>query len=144
VASLQGVQRTLSAVLSQAVEDGLLPANPAFRMGRHVRKGDEPRREIHPLSREDADTFLATIETTWPEHYAFFLCALRTGLRLGELLALQWGDLDFTNRFLEVQRNLVSGKLTTPKNTRSSAASTCRRISPRRSSTGSPLRRLRR
>ena len=116
VASLQGVQRTLSAVLSQVVEDGILPANPAFRMGRHVREGDEPRREIHPLTREDAHMFLTTIEQHWPEHYGFFLCALRTGMRLGELLALQWGDLDFKNRFIAVQRNLVSGKLTTPKN----------------------------
>jgi hypothetical protein len=32
-------------------------------MGRHVRKGDEPRREIHPLTREEAHTFLTTIET---------------------------------------------------------------------------------
>jgi integrase len=116
VASLQGVQRTLSAVLSQGVEDGVLTANPAFRMGRHLRQGDERRREIHPLSREDAQTFLSTIEAHWPEHYSFFLCALRTGMRLGELLALQWGDVDFANHFIEVQRNLVSGKLTTPKN----------------------------
>lgn len=116
VSSLQGVQRTLSAVLSQAVEDGFLTANPAFRMGRHVRKGDEPRREIHPLTREEAFVFLDTVEKDWPEHYAFFLCALRTGMRLGELLALQWGDVDLQGRFIEVQRNLVSGKLTTPKN----------------------------
>src|SRR4051812_17890766 len=39
IASLYGIQRTLSAVLSQAVEDGLLPANPAFRMGKHLRNG---------------------------------------------------------------------------------------------------------
>ena len=116
IGSLQGIQRTLSAVLSQAVEDGILPANPAFRMGRHLRKGDEPRREVHPLTWEDADNFLSTIKQHWPDFYAFFLCALRTGLRLGELCALQWGDVDFTNRFIEVQRNLVSGKLTTTKN----------------------------
>jgi integrase len=85
-------------------------------MGRHLRKGDEPRREIHPLTREDAQKFLSSIQLHQPDYYAFFLCGLRTGLRLGELLALQWGDLDFTNRFIEVQRNLVSGKLTTPKN----------------------------
>lgn len=42
VASLQGVQRTLSAVLSQAVDDGLLTGNPAFRMGKYLRRGDEP------------------------------------------------------------------------------------------------------
>ena len=117
VASLQGIQRTLSAVLSQAVEDGILPANPAFRMGRHVRKGDEPRRAINPLTRDQAQTFLKVVETHWPEYYAFFLCALRTGMRLGELLALQWGDIDLGSRFIEVRRNLVSGKLTTPKNT---------------------------
>ena len=122
VGSLQGVQRTLSAVLSQAVEDGILPANPAFRMGRHLRKGDEPRREIHPLTREEAQKFLSSVERHQPDYYAFFLCALRTGMRLGELLAVQWGDVDFTNRFIEVQRNLVSGKLTTTKNTN------CRRV----------------
>jgi integrase len=116
VASIQGVQRTLSSVLSQAVEDALLPANPAFRMGRHVRKGDEPRREIHPLTRDEAQTFLTTVEKHWPDFYNFFLCALRTGMRLGELLALQWGDVDLTGRFIDVQRNLVSGKVTTPKN----------------------------
>jgi integrase len=117
VASLQGVQRTLSGVLSQAVEDGILPANPAFRMGRHVRHGDEPRAEIRPLTREEAHSFVTTIESHWPDLYPFFLCALRTGMRLGELLALQWGDIDFSGRFIEVQRNLVSGRVTTPKNT---------------------------
>src|SRR5690349_17704147 len=101
IASLEGVQRTLSAVLSQAVEDALLPANPAFRMGKHLRRGDEPRRIIDPLTREEAQTFLATIAAHWPEFYVFFLMALRTGMRLGELLAIQWGDLDLAGRFIE-------------------------------------------
>lgn len=38
------------------------------------------------------------------------LCALRTVLRLGELVALQWGDIDWNGRFIEVQRNLVQGR----------------------------------
>jgi integrase len=37
-------------------------------------------------------------------------------MRLGELLALQWGDLDFTGRFIHVRRNRVGGKLTSTKN----------------------------
>lgn len=117
VASLQGVQRTLSAVLSSAVEDGILPANPAFRMGKHVRRGDEPRRTIEPLTPAEAAHFLTVVERHWPDYHAFFLMALRTGVRLGELLAVQWGDLDLSGRFLTVQRNLVGGKVTTPKNT---------------------------
>jgi integrase len=43
------------------------------------------------------------------------LLTLRTGLRLGEQLALKWGDIDWNGRFLLVQRNLVNGILTTPK-----------------------------
>jgi len=37
-------------------------------------------------------------------------------MRLGELLGLQWGDVDFHSRFIEVRRNLVGGRVTTPKN----------------------------
>ena len=118
VASINGVQRTLSAVLSQAVDDGLLPANPAFRMGKHLRKGDEPRKVIQPFTREEAQRFLETVSTGWPEYYAFFLCALRTGMRLGELLGLQWADIDFAGRFIEVRRSIVSGVLTTPKSSK--------------------------
>jgi integrase len=36
-------------------------------------------------------------------------------MRLGELLGLQWGDIDFNGRFIEVRRNLVAGRETTPK-----------------------------
>ena len=48
-------------------------------------------------------------------HFPLFLCALRTGMRLGELLGLQWGEIDFNGRFIEVRRSLVAGRETTPK-----------------------------
>jgi integrase len=114
-ASLRGVNRTLSAVLSQAVEDAWLPANPAFRMGKHLRTGDEVPVEIEPLTRQDAYTFLEKAKTESPEFYPFFLCALRTGMRLGELLELKWADLDFANRVIHVRRAWVAGKVTTTK-----------------------------
>jgi integrase len=43
----------------------------------------------------------------------------RTGMRLGEALALQWGDIDFRGRFIEVRRNYVRGRVTRPKNGKS-------------------------
>lgn len=42
--SVRGMIRTLSTMLSQAVEDELIDANPALRMGRYLRAGDEPRK----------------------------------------------------------------------------------------------------
>jgi integrase len=34
---------------------------------------------------------------------------------MGELFGLQWGDLDFNSRFVEVRRNITRGRVETPK-----------------------------
>lgn len=39
----------------------------------------------------------------------------QTSTRQGELLALQWNDVNLTGRFCEVRRNFTHGRLTTPK-----------------------------
>ena len=51
----------------------------------------------------------------YPEYYPLVLTAFRTGLRIGELLALQWQDIDFRNRLISVTRNIAAGRITTPK-----------------------------
>ncbi len=58
----------------------------------------------------------------FPRWYAWVLLTLRTGLRLGEQMALQWGDVDDHGRFILVQRNVVRGVITTPKSHQ------CRRV----------------
>ena len=45
--------------------------------------------------------------------------ALRTGMRQGELLGLQWDDIDFAAGKLLVRRAWVRGRLTTPKSGKS-------------------------
>lgn len=115
-ASMRGVNRTLSGVLTQAVEDAWLPANPAFRMGKYLRDGDAVREEIDPFTREETYTFLEHVRVASLVFYPFFLCALRTGMRLGELLALEWDDVDFASRLIHVRRARVAGKITSTKN----------------------------
>jgi integrase len=67
-------------------------------------------RTVAPQAGEPYRHFLA-----W---YPFVLCGFRTGLRLGELLGLQWGDVDWRKGFIHVQRGWVRGAWTTPKNGR--------------------------
>jgi integrase len=50
-----------------------------------------------------------------PNYLALFFLLARAGLRIGEALALQIGDLDFVNRLINVERNLVKGRLGLPK-----------------------------
>ena len=49
-------------------------------------------------------------------HYPLFLCALRTGIRQGELIALKVDDLDFEKKLIHVQHNLSRGALSVTKN----------------------------
>jgi integrase len=67
--------------------------------------------------------FLTTAESerliaaalTEPHYYSMVLVALRTGMRLGELLALAWEDMSFENRTITVCRSITRGIVGTPK-----------------------------
>ncbi len=114
--TLKGIVRALSTILTQAVEDEILPANPALRMGRYLRQGDEAVYEPDPFTRDEVVHILAVAFEHFPEWHPWLMCGLRTGMRAGELLALQWGDIDWRGSFIHLERNLVRGVLTTPKN----------------------------
>ena len=107
-----------------ALEDGLIETNAAARLGRFV-KSEKPAHQAAAMTREEAETFLASVAAICPERYPFFLTALRAGLRRGELIALKWGDIQFgadendSNRFILIQRNYVCGRFTTPKSKKS-------------------------
>lgn len=79
---------------------------------------DKPKRKIDPLTREEIQVLLKTAREKRPHWYPLFLCACRTGLRMGELIALKGADLDLNSRFIHVQRNLSRGKISVPKNGR--------------------------
>jgi integrase len=49
---------------------------------------------------------------------ALFRVAAYTGLRLGELRALRWSDIDFGLRLVHVRRSFTYGALDTPKSGR--------------------------
>lgn len=53
-----------------------------------------------------------------PQDAAMYVTAAFTGLRLGELLGLRWGDVDFSLQRLQVRRNFTDGREKTPKSGR--------------------------
>ena len=68
-------------------------------------------KEIKVLTREEIQRFL--IQAKAEGMYELFLLELTTGMRRGELLALQWSDLDFKSGRLRISRQVysVNGKL---------------------------------
>jgi integrase len=91
-----------------------MTANPALKPGKFLPKIAR-RHKIAPLTRAEVAALLETAKDKLPRYFPLFLCAVRTGLRMGELLALQWPDIDWHGRFIEVQRNYTHWRVTTPK-----------------------------
>jgi integrase len=88
VRTVAGTVRSLSTVLSQAVEDGHLQANPAQRPGKYLRRGDEPASKPNPFTVDDTAHLIETAREHFPEWHPFVLTGVRTGRRLAELLGL--------------------------------------------------------
>ena len=112
--TVRNLKAYLSAIMSEALDDELITANPVSLTGKFIARKDS-KTEISPLTWEEMIKFLDGMKKNYPGHYPLFLTALRTGMRLGELIALKPGDLDFNGRFIEVRRSSVRNKITTPK-----------------------------
>ena len=113
--SVRNILTPLREMLRHAVEDEVIASNPAAQVGRFLQQRQAVGQEIEPLTREELARFLTTLQAQTPEYYPLFLCLARTGMRLGEVLALQWGDIDVHARGITVRRNVVRGRITRPK-----------------------------
>ncbi len=93
--------------LDQAVQENLIRKNPAEGCKLPPLKG----REMQVLTKEEMQRFL--IQAKEEGMYELFLLELTTGLRRGELLGLQWDDLDMESGTLKIDRQVypVKGKL---------------------------------
>jgi integrase len=113
---------TVRAMLNAAQDDGVIFANPANRLGkalRLVRSKATRQEEIKAFDRRQLSTLLGGVLATAPRLYPLFLTMARSGLRIGEALALQWDDLDFAGREMRVERAVTNaGDLGTPKSGR--------------------------
>lgn len=105
--TIRNVLVALSAIYEQAIEDGRNVQNPARKPAKLVKI---PKRTIEGvLTQAEAEVVLHAFKTRRPHYYPFVLTLFRTGMREGEAVALQPGDLDLRSRHVLIQRNLASG-----------------------------------
>lgn len=99
--TIKHIHNILNSAIRQAVKEGLVPKNI-------VSDVSPPKlvktREAHPLTKEDAKKYLDKLK----EHrmYAAFMVELTTGLRRGELIGLQWKDLDHRTGAIKIRRQV--------------------------------------
>ncbi len=115
---IRSIIAPVRGLLNHAMDDGLLDRNPALRLARFSRKVKAQKGRIDPLTPEEELRLLETAERDYPRWYPLFLAALRTGMREGELLALEWGQIDFAGGYIQVDRSLSGGNVVPTKSGR--------------------------
>lgn len=121
--TVYGIHTTLHHALKTAMEQNLIPSNPAAEVNPPKFTGTP----MKVLTEAQLDAFMKAIEKNafWHD---FFYTAVTTGLRRGDICALQWEDLDAKQDALHVRGTLHKGKgkpLTTPKPTQEHGRSSC-------------------
>jgi integrase len=90
-----------------------LAANPLARVEKH------PQRSSGDIEVFGPEEVWALVRAAASEQDgALFLTAAFTGLRMGELIALHWRDVDFAGSTIRVRASYGAGQLTTPKSGR--------------------------
>ena len=106
----------IRALFEDEIDNGQKLSNPATKIKRLLNYKDNRRFHVNPLNAKEVQQLLhgaakddhsregSRYRDLFPSAVLFLLTAVRTGLRLGEILGLQWGDIDFQGRFIEVRR----------------------------------------
>lgn len=97
--TIRGLHAMLRQCLDQAVQERLIPYNPAAE----CKLPPKEKKEMHTLSSEKISAYLAAAE----EHsvLSMFYLELTTGIRRGELVARFWDDLDLENQTLTISKS---------------------------------------
>ena len=92
---------TLKAIFSSALAEGIIDRDPTAAIVQPKATKKDDRR---PLTKEETERVLSVMRTN-PE--GLLLAVLYyLGVRRGEALGLQWGDFDFTENQVHVQRDI--------------------------------------
>jgi len=98
--TIQYYHRTISSILSTAVEWQVIPYNPCTR----VKPPKVTPKEAKYLDETEAIRLLECLEQEDIKYRTAIILLLYTGLRRGELCGLEWKDIDFEQEILHVRR----------------------------------------
>ena len=127
----EGINRTGRMIFRKALELELIKKDPTEFA--YVKKDKKTIEQLEVeevpnyLEKEELALFLETAKQNGLEHdYLVFLILAYTGMRVGELVALKWKDVDFLNHTISITKtyynpnnNTVEYQLVTPKTRKS-------------------------
>lgn len=98
----------LRSIFTVAMENGLVAKSPVSSM---LKAGGKRAEEKTALTPEESSLLLDRVKDIRAK--TFLLIALHTGMRRGEIIGLQWEDIDFQEKVIHVRHNAIIKEKTT-------------------------------
>ena len=92
---------TLKAIFASAYAEGIIDRDPTVSL---IRPKAKKKTERRALTAQETENVLATIQRH--ENGLYLAVLYYLGLRRGEALGLQWGDFDFEEDLVHIQRDI--------------------------------------
>ena len=121
--TIRGIHTMLHSALDRAVKERLIVRNPAD----DCVPPKNPKHEMRILPPEQIKSYLTAAEQRGV--LPMFYLELISGLRKGELVALQWADLDIENKTISVSKQAGRNNAGEPDITRPKTENSIRKIS---------------
>lgn len=104
------IYEMLGSIFKEAIKKDIIIKNPLINVIKP--KSYKKDKEIEALSVEEQKAFVDELKNE--QYKNIFLVALHTGMRIGEILALQPEDIDFENKLINIDNTLtkdINGKV---------------------------------
>lgn len=102
--TIEGVHACLCGILTNAVEGGYLMHNPAWRAYKYSGKKKQKKKIA---DEETVQKLILALEQESVKYETYFKLIIATGMRRGECCGLRWSDIDWQERSIHIQRNVV-------------------------------------
>lgn len=100
------IYEMLGSIFKEAIKRDIIVKNPLLNVIKP--KSSKKDKEVEALTVDEQKAF---VEELKDEQYKnIFLVALHTGMRIGEILALQPKDIDFDNKLINIDNTLTKNK----------------------------------
>lgn len=102
----------LRVIFNYAIDNQILSKSPVLKKFRLP----EEKKGFSVLDEEQIQQFLDCAKQRSIKTFAMMATFLYTGMRRGELLALEWSDIDFKNQTIKISKQIYNHQKVTPKN----------------------------
>ena len=104
---IENTRQTMNMMFRQAYMNGIIVTNPVEKsiMPKVAEKEENARRRA--LTEQEQKAFLECVAQRKPFYAGIFYVGFSTGMRIGEINALEWKDIDFENMEIHVTGTMI-------------------------------------